>query len=185
MKAQAFFVPIAALMSALILYAAAEAQPHRLSGKPRTVEGKLRLARRQVSHDRRALAAVSTRHWTLLSPVPWEGLLHRSWLRRDRAYVRELERALVPSWLWRAFLCIHYNPRTGHGEGAWNDPNPPYFGGLQMDLGFQRTYGRHLLETKGTADHWTPAEQIGVAIRAYRTRGFWPWPNTAKACGLL
>ena len=38
-------------------------------------------------------------------------------------------------------------------EGAWNDPNPPYYGGLQMDLGFQRTYGRGLLARKGTADH--------------------------------
>ena len=24
-----------------------------------------------------------------------------------------------------------------------------------------------------------------VAERAYRTRGFWPWPNTARFCGLL
>jgi hypothetical protein len=38
----------------------------------------------------------------------------------------------------------------------------------------------------GTADHWPPAVQIAVAIRAYASgRGFYPWPNTARACGLL
>jgi hypothetical protein len=78
------------------------------------------------------------------------------------------------------WLCIH------HFEGAWNDPNPPYYGGLQMDLGFQRTYGRQLLATKGTANHWTPLEQMWVAERAHRSgRGFYPWPNTARYCGLI
>jgi hypothetical protein len=80
----------------------------------------------------------------------------------------------------RQWLCIH------RFEGAWNDPNPPYYGGLQMDLGFQRTYGRQLLATKGTANHWTPLEQMWVAERAHRSgRGFYPWPNTARYCGLI
>jgi hypothetical protein len=54
-----------------------------------------------------------------------------------------------------------------------------------MDVEFQRTYGRELYRAKGTADHWSPLEQMWVAERAYRTRGFWPWPNTARFCGLL
>ena len=80
-----------------------------------------------------------------------------------------------------AWLCIHrhegpWNARTGNG----------YYGGLQMDLTFQRTYGLDLLRRKGTADRWRPIEQIWVAERAYRSgRGFSPWPNTARACGLL
>ena len=79
-----------------------------------------------------------------------------------------------------AWLCIHRH------EGRWNDPNPPYYGGLQMDLTFQRTYAPELLRKKGTADTWTPIEQIWVAERAYRSgRGFYPWPNTARYCGLL
>ena len=77
------------------------------------------------------------------------------------------------------WLCIH-----GY-EGSWTDPNSPYYGGLQMDLEFQDTYGHDLLRAKGTADHWTPLEQMWVAERAYRTRGFYPWPNTARYCGLL
>jgi hypothetical protein len=78
------------------------------------------------------------------------------------------------------WLCIH------RFEGAWNDPNAPYYGGLQMDLSFQRTYGRDLLRRKGTADHWTPLEQMWVAERAHRSgRGYYPWPNTARYCGLI
>jgi len=77
---------------------------------------------------------------------------------------------------WR---CIHSY------EGAWDDPEAPYFGGLQMDLTFQRTYGGDLLRRKGTADNWTPLEQMWVAERAHRYRGFSPWPNTARLCRLL
>jgi hypothetical protein len=80
----------------------------------------------------------------------------------------------------KAWLCIH------HYEGAWNDPNAPYYGGLQMDRSFQQAYGAALLRRKGTADHWAPLEQIWVAERAYRSgRGFYPWPNTARWCGLI
>ena len=78
------------------------------------------------------------------------------------------------------WMCIH------RYEGAWNDPNGPYYGGLQMDMSFQQAYGGALLRRKGTADHWSPLEQIWVAERAYRSgRGFYPWPNTARWCGLI
>jgi hypothetical protein len=80
----------------------------------------------------------------------------------------------------RAWLCIH------NYEGRWRDPYAPYYGGLQMDLTFQRQYGRRLLRRKGTADHWTRYEQMWVAERAHRSgRGFYPWPNTARYCGLI
>jgi len=81
----------------------------------------------------------------------------------------------LPSW-----LCIH------RFEGSWTDRGGPYYGGLQMDLSFQRHYGGYLLRTKGTADRWTPTEQIWVAEKAYRSgRGFHPWPHTARVCGLI
>jgi hypothetical protein len=80
----------------------------------------------------------------------------------------------------QAWLCIH------RFEGSWRDPSPPYFGGLQMDLTFQRRYAPGLLRRKGTADHWTPLEQMWAAERAHRSgRGFYPWPNTARYCGLI
>ena len=77
------------------------------------------------------------------------------------------------------WLCIH------RYEGRWADPGGPYYGGLQMDIEFQRSYGLELYRAKGTADHWSALEQMWVAERAFRTRGFWPWPNTARYCGLL
>jgi hypothetical protein len=106
---------------------------------------------------------------------------YRRWVRnlwRTRA-VKHRRRAHNPPHA-AAWLCIH------RYEGRWNDPSAPYYGGLQMDLGFQRRYGSDLLRTKGTADNWTPVEQMWVAERAYRAgRGFYPWPNTARYCGLI
>ena len=79
----------------------------------------------------------------------------------------------------RAFLCIHSY------EGAWNDPNAPYYGGLQMDMSFQRTYGREFLDAWGTADNWPISVQMAVAMRAYLSgRGYNPWPNTRRYCNL-
>jgi hypothetical protein len=79
----------------------------------------------------------------------------------------------------RDWLCIH------HYEGAWNDVGGPYWGGLQMSLTFQERYGGWIYKAKGTADHWTPLEQIWTAEKALQSRGFWPWPNTARICGLI
>jgi hypothetical protein len=98
------------------------------------------------------------------------------WRRLARVVLR---RAAHPPYE-SAWQCIH------RYEGAWRDGSGPYYGGLQMDITFQRRYGGYLLQTKGTADHWTPLEQMWVAARAQRSgRGFFPWPNTARYCGLL
>jgi hypothetical protein len=106
---------------------------------------------------------------------------HRRWVLKmwaRKAALRKRQAQHPPrlsSW-----LCIN------RYEGPWTDPNAPYYGGLQMDLQFQRTYAPELLRKKGTADNWTAIEQIWVAERAYRAgRGFTPWPNTARYCGLL
>ena len=79
------------------------------------------------------------------------------------------------------WLCIH------RGEGGWSaNTGNSYYGGLQMDLSFQSSYGGYLLRLKGTANHWKPYEQMLVAERAYQSgRGLYPWPNTARACGLI
>ena len=111
---------------------------------------------------------------------------YRTWVRRlwqRRAAAAERRAESPPR---RAqWLCIHRherNPRQGWATRTGNG----YYGGLQMDLSFQRAYGAFLLRTKGTADRWTPYEQMWVAERAYRSgRGFYPWPNTARSCGLL
>jgi hypothetical protein len=107
-------------------------------------------------------------------------IAYRRWaagLWEHRATVARQQAARPPHK--SQWLCIH------RYEGGWRDPGAPYYGGLQMDVEFQRTYGLTLYRAKGTADHWTPLEQMWVAERAFRTRGFWPWPNTARFCGLL
>ena len=72
----------------------------------------------------------------------------------------------------RQWLCIH------RYEGSWNaHTGNGYYGGLQMDIGFQRAYAAWLLRQKGTADHWTPIEQMWIAERAQHNRGFYPWPT--------
>jgi hypothetical protein len=127
----------------------------RLMGKPRTPYG----ASAQESRSR----------------------LYHGWVLRlwEQRAARAWKQALEPPHK-REWQCIH------RYEGRWNDPNSPYYGGLQMDREFQRTYGPELLRQKGTADHWTPLEQMWVAERAYASgRGFYPWPNTARYCGLI
>ena len=85
----------------------------------------------------------------------------------------------------RQWLCIHRYERHP-GQGWATHTGNGYYGGLQMDISFQRTYGRELLRRKGTANHWTAAEQMWVAERAFKSgRGFYPWPNTARSCGLI
>ena len=108
---------------------------------------------------------------------------YKLWVRqlwRGRAARAKRRFASGPAHM-QQWLCIH-----GH-EGAWTArTGNGYYGGLQMDLDFQRKYGFALLKRKGTANRWTPLEQMWVAEKAYRAgRGFRPWPNTARACGLL
>jgi hypothetical protein len=119
------------------------------------------------------------------TPTPYSGRRpspeHRLWLRDlwKRRAAQARRKAIRPPHL-AAWLCIQRH------EGSWRDPAPPYFGGLQMDLGFQHAYGGELLRRKGTADHWTPLEQMWAAERAIRAgRGFHPWPSAARLCGLL
>ncbi len=130
---------------------------------------------------RRTASAYSARHTS--------GHAYRRWvlaLWRQRA-VRARAQAQRPPHR-SAWLCLqryegHWRSYPG-GPGVLNSGGP-YYGGLQMDLSFQRRYGGYLLRRKGTANRWSRLEQMWVAERAHRERGFTPWPNTARTCGLL
>lgn len=147
----------------------------------------LQAARAWRRHIQRFRA--DTRHWLTVmrgrppANVPRSLAVHS--IPRLRQLARHWRHVARSAWLHAkhppelgGWLCIH------HYEGSWADSNGPYWGGLQMDLSFQATYGGWLLRHKGTADRWSPLEQIWVAVRAARTRGFSPWPNTARYCGL-
>lgn len=105
------------------------------------------------------------------------------WLAGRSEVIRPHERPLserIPHYA--EWMCI-----AGHeSKGTWDiSTGNGYYGGLQMDRSFQRAYAPDLYRTKGTADHWTAEEQMRAAERALATRGFSPWPNTARMCGLL
>ena len=85
--------------------------------------------RRQVWHWQRIMGAPATRQLHR-APADFSGKLV-AW---KRFAARTWRRAQNPPHKL-AWLCIH------RFEGAWRDPNPPYYGGLQMDVHFQRTYG--------------------------------------------
>jgi len=127
---------------------------------------------------------------TVTVPARYRGRTAKQWARQYRERTRQLQNAqrIVKTsaspygthWLERAFLCIHSK------EGPWTIHNPPYDGGLQMDSSFQNSYGDWAIRAFGSAGNWPISVQLAVAIRAYYSgRGFHPWPNTAKACGLL
>jgi hypothetical protein len=108
-------------------------------------------------------------------------LRYRRWVRNLwRMRARRARRQAQNPPYKSVWLCIQ------RYEASWHDGGGPYYGGLQMDVSFQLHYGRRLYRLKGTADHWTPLEQIWVAEKARRSgRGFSPWPNTARLCGAL
>ena len=83
---------------------------------------------------------------------------------------------------WSAWQCI----ARYESMKDWRSTGGTYWGGLQMDTTFMHTYGEDMIERHhgGLANTWTAVEQIVVANRAWRTRGFQPWPVTSRICGL-
>jgi hypothetical protein len=189
---------LAGLAAALSLVAVLVPQQAEATGPNVRHARKLQVAERAV-YEARLRQTLSGIHTARDQAWKWEDVMSAHHLpyaaAADRSQNLGYRRSVLALWAARAhqaqyqaqhpplfkdWLCIH------HYEGAWNDPNGPYYGGLQMDLTFQQEYGAALLRRKGTADHWTPLEQIWVAERAYRSgRGFYPWPNTARWCGLI
>jgi hypothetical protein len=105
------------------------------------------------------------------------------WQRRSAAaaLVVATHEPAIPASLHDSFLCIH------RFEGSWSaNTGNGYYGGLQFDRAFQSLYGPEFLSRFGTADNWPVWAQLQAAVRAYESgRGFTPWPNTARFCGLL
>ena len=115
----------------------------------------------------------------------FRSLTYRQWvleLWRGRATLAK-RRALRPPHLEK-WLCVFRHER--HPNQGWRtQTGNGYYGGLQMDLAFQRNYGRWLLSRKGRAHRWTPIEQLWVAERGRRVQGWYAWPNSARRCGLI
>ena len=113
---------------------------------------------------------------TRIVSIGYLNWLYRDFQGHDRYYAY-LHARRIPG-----LMCIHSH------EGAWNAYNPAgYYGGLQMDWSFMRTYGWDMLRKYHWRDarYWSPTDQLAVASRAVAHRGYWPWYNSAAACGLI
>jgi hypothetical protein len=136
----------------------------------------MRLRRIYPGHVTRSFASarVQDAHATL-----------RFWQERSAAAAlsvaeHAVRRAQIASSLLHALMCIHSY------EGAWDaNTGNGYYGGLQMDQSFMSLYGSRFVSRWGTADNWPVWAQLETAARASQSgRGFTPWPNTARVCGL-
>lgn len=107
----------------------------------------------------------------------------RRWQKHSRQAHREYLAWFTATYA--KWACIHSH------EGSWQDENLPQMGGLQFDPDFQSTYGSEFIKAYGDAGNWPVYAQLLAAERAYHGyhgyagRGFYPWPNTARACGLI
>jgi hypothetical protein len=90
-----------------------------------------------------------------------------------------LERRTGAHRILAGLQCIHRH------EGSWTaDTGNGYFGGLQMDASFERAYGGEFVRAFGHANNWPRALQLAAGVRGYLARGWSPWPNTSRMCGL-
>lgn len=123
-------------------------------------------------------------HPNLQKRLRWWSALKFLQARRDSAWLvmhPPTRHPVISKYFLKAFGCIH------HYEGAWNaNTGNGYYGGLQMDRRFQSLYGSDYMARWGTADNWPSWAQLNAAVRAVKSgRGFYPWPSTARACGLI
>lgn len=139
---------------------------------PKVDAALVRRLRRTVWHWQAVMGKRRTSVKLSLRSVP----ALRYWRRQARSVVRVASHPPHKA----GWLCIH------RYEGSWSDSSDPYWGGLQMDRGFMSAYAPGELLRRGWADRWTALEQMWVAERAHRSgRGYWPWPSTARFCGLI
>jgi Transglycosylase-like domain len=86
----------------------------------------------------------------------------------------------LPGWWVGEAMLVH------SCEGAWNaNTGNGYYGGLQMDISFQTTYGPEFYRAYGTANNWPVFAQLRAAYRGWQARGWSPWPACAARFGLL
>jgi hypothetical protein len=146
---------------------------------------RLAFSRRLALQLRRIYPGTVTRRFSSAKASSGSATLRLWQVRSAQAAVAVAEHGYakppIPSFLEDAFLCIH------RFEGSWTaNTGNGYYGGLQMDRAFQTRYGGDFVVRWGTADNWPVWAQVQTAVRAYQAgRGFWPWPNTARACGLI
>lgn len=167
--------PSALLPSAAALIAA------RVSGADQC-----RAARKAVRYYRAKVAEYSAQMGRRVSGTIRGGPCPRYLAKIFRAKAQKIRMA-YRQWFTRTYekwRCIHEH------EGAWtSNTGNGYWGGLQMDWGFQHTYGPEFIRRYGLAHRWPVWAQLIAAERAFDgfagfgPRGYHPW-GTRGMCGL-
>lgn len=122
-----------------------------------------------------------------LPPAGKENARHRQilyWRTHPAAFKQMRQEVAAGKWYQspRAWLWRKVNAKECTGRWTCNTGNG-YYGGLQMDYSFQRTYNAAALRLWGTANNWPIAAQMKAADRAYRSRGLQPWPSSYAQYG--
>lgn len=134
-----------------------------------------KLAGQSVNHKHKYPKGFKNLPFRVQAREELKRLHHAVQIEKVRKYWYEYTSPRMSSW-----VCIH------SGEGAWNsNTGNGYYGGLQMNWDFMRAYGPEFLKKWGTADKWPYTKQIQAADRAWKIRGYDPWPQTARKCGLI
>lgn len=125
------------------------------------------------------MRVVTTATGTVLEPAPTvePDVTMPTTTTTTTAVVRLVPKARTAPTVWDALRRCEcpsgWHCNTGNG----------YFGGLQMDMPFWRTYGG--LEFAERPDLASRDQQIVVAERGRADRGFYPWPTCAARLGLI
>jgi hypothetical protein len=113
--------------------------------------------------------------------------------RWTRAHVRDARRAeTARAECWRSHLwaessagrCVAVG-ESGGNLRARSQPAGTYAGKWQMNRAFEVAYAPGFAQQLGRADRWPEWLQDLAAWRGWQARGWWPWPTTARRCGLL
>jgi hypothetical protein len=126
------------------------------------------------AYEARTRTVYAERHTRSPAYIRWIAQHWKHIRAEANAKAARLARLIPHRGLW---LCIH------RGEGAWNDPNAPFYGGLQMTSPWGT--GVYYVER---ADWLSPWEQMRKAELGYIASGHsisWlrgQWPNTSPPC---
>lgn len=72
------------------------------------------------------------------------------------------------------------------GLRSVSQPSGTYHGKWQSNRAFEEAYGREFVRRGwGRASNWPEWAQDLMGWRGWSSRGWHPWPNTARRCGLL
>lgn len=148
---------------------------------------KLQHAAQHWMADRIQQYRLTVEHWRLvmgLKPVvrtlATSGSVEQQFLKARRLAHSTYQQYMNPPQKG-SFLCIH-----GY-EGSWSDKDSGgngHYGGVQFGKSEWLRFG-YPYTGKLWAYEATPLEQLWAAYRYWQVSGFYPWPQTARNCGLI